>query len=137
MKIRTYSELLKLPTWNERFKYLKLDAKVGNETFGQNRFLNQDFYRSPEWRRLRDYIILRDNGCDLGIEGMEIHGPIHIHHMNPITDSDIIHQSDYLIDPEYLISVSFQTHNGIHYGSMEMVEDTYIERKPNDTCPWR
>lgn len=137
MKIRTYSELLKLPTWNERFKYLKLEAQIGNETFGQNRFLNQDFYRSPEWRRLRDYIILRDNGCDLGVEGMEIHGPIYIHHMNPITDSDIIHQSDYLIDPEYLISVSFQTHNGIHYGSIDLVEDTYVERKPNDICPWR
>lgn len=137
MKIRTYSELLKLPTWNERFKYLKLEAQIGNETFGQNRFLNQDFYRSPEWRRLRDYIILRDNGCDLGIEGMEIHGPIYIHHMNPISDSDIIHQSDYLIDPEYLISVSFQTHNGIHYGGIDLVEDTYVERKPNDTCPWR
>ena len=137
MKIRTYSELLKLPTWNERFKYLKLEAQIGNETFGQNRFLNQDFYRSPEWRRLRDYIILRDNGCDLGVEGMDIHGPIYIHHMNPITDSDIIHQSDYLIDPEYLISVSFQTHNGIHYGAIDLVEDTYVERKPNDTCPWR
>lgn len=136
--IRTYSELITLPTWHDRFKYLKLDASVGNETFGQNRFLNQDFYHSVEWRRLRDFIILRDGACDLAMEGFEIPGRVYIHHMNPIEDKDIIHQSDYLIDPEYLVCVSFDTHNAIHYGSGELVSSVeLVERKPGDTCPWK
>lgn len=135
--IRTYSELIKLPTWDERFKYLKLDGQIGNETFGENRFLNQDFYHSAEWRRLRDYIILRDNGCDLAVEGMQIYGKIYIHHMNPITDSDIIHQSNFLIDPDHLICVSMNTHNLIHYGDISCVENDWIPRSEGDTCLWR
>lgn len=135
--IKTYNELLKLPTWDERFKYLKLDASVGNETFGQNRFLNQDFYHSAEWRRLRDYIILRDNGCDLAVEGMQIYGKIYIHHMNPIVEKDIIHQTDFLIDPEYLICVSHNTHNLIHYGIEDLVNNDWTPRSEGDTCLWR
>ena len=136
--IKTYSELLKLPTWDERFKYLKLDGQVGTQTFGQNRFLNQDFYRSKEWKRLRDFIILRDNGCDLAVEGMTIYGKIYIHHMNPVSESDIVHQSDFLIDPEYLICVSFDTHNAIHFwDSQEVINNDWSPRQPNDTCPWR
>lgn len=135
--IKTYSELIKLPTWDERFKYLKLDGQIGVETFGQNRFLNQDFYHSREWKRLRDYIILRDNGCDLAVDGMQIYGKIYIHHMNPIVDSDIIHQSDFLIDPEYLISVSFNTHNLIHYGPEELTNNDWTPRTDGDTCLWR
>lgn len=135
--IKTYSELLKLPTWDERFKYLKLDASVGNETFGQNRFLNQDFYHSVEWRRLRDYIILRDNGCDLAVEGMQIYGKIYIHHMNPIVEKDIIHQTDFLINPEHLICVSHNTHNLIHYGIEDLVNNDWSPRSEGDTCLWR
>lgn len=135
--IRTYNELLNFPTWDERFKYLKLDSNVGIETFGQNRFLNQDFYHSKEWRRLRDYIILRDNGCDLAIEGMQIYGKIYIHHMNPIVDSDIIHQSDYLINPDYLVCVSMNTHNLIHYGTEDLVNNDWTPRSEGDTCLWR
>ena len=135
--IKTYSELIKLSTFEERFEYLKLNGVVSELTFGSERYLNQMFYTSDEWRKLRNEIILRDNGCDLGIEGFDIHSKIFIHHMNPITEEDILQHSKYLIDPEYLICVSMRTHNAIHYGDISQVSSTPIERKPFDTCPWR
>lgn len=135
--IRTYSELITLPTYEERFKYLQLNGQVGKDTFGFDRYLNQNFYRSQEWKRLRDQIILRDNGCDLGVEGYEIHGRIIIHHMNPITIKDIADATEYLLNPEYLISTVHNTHNAIHYGDINQLCLGPIERKANDTCPWK
>lgn len=137
MTIKTYSELMKLPTYEERYQYLKLDGRVGEETFGFDRYLNQTFYRSDEWRRLRDEIIIRDNGCDLGVEGREIHGRIIIHHMNPITKEDILRRSDYLLNPEYLICTVKSTHDAIHYGDENLLIKAPVERHKNDTCPWR
>ena len=137
MNIRTYSELSKLKTFKERFTYLRLNGFVGKETFGFDRYLNQVFYKSAKWRSIRDFVIVRDNGCDLGIEGREIYGKIIIHHMNPITIQDIEHESDFLLDPEFLISTVHGTHNAIHYGDENLLILAPIERKPNDTCPWR
>lgn len=137
MNIRTYSELSKLKTFKERFTYLRLNGFVGKETFGFDRYLNQVFYKSAKWRSIRDFVIVRDNGCDLGIEGREIYGKIIIHHMNPITIQDIEHESDFLLDPEFLISTVHETHNAIHYGDENLLILAPIERKPNDTCPWR
>lgn len=137
MADRTYSELKKLQTFEERFKYLKLDGLIGEDTFGFERYLNQSFYRSAEWRRIRDAVIVRDNGCDLGIEDRKIFGPITIHHMNPITTKDISDATNYLTDPEYLICVSAKTHNAIHYSDESILMLDTIDRKPNDTCPWR
>ena len=137
MSIRCYSELITLPTYKERFNYLQLNGQVGQDTFGFDRYLNQNFYRSREWKRLRDQIILRDNGCDLGVEGYEIYGRVLIHHMNPITIRDIETMSDYLLNPEYLICVTHNTHNAIHYGDESLLCLGPIERKPNDTCPWK
>lgn len=137
MSIKTYSELVRLPTFEERFEYLKLKGSVGKDTFGHDRYLNQVFYTSQEWRRLRDEIIIRDNGCDLGIEGREIGGKIYIHHLNPLGANDILTHSEYLVNPEYLICVSFETHNAIHYGDINLLPRDPIERKRNDTCPWR
>ena len=111
MIIRTYSELLRIPTFEERYKYLKLDAEIGMETFGFERYLNQRFYRSKEWKSLRDEIIVRDHGCDLGIVGYEIYDKIYIHHMNPITADDIRNNTEYLMNPEFLISTTHDTHN--------------------------
>lgn len=135
--IRTYSELIKLPTFEERFEYLKLNGVVSESTFGSERYLNQMFYKSDEWKRLRRKIILRDNGCDLGVEGFDIQSKIYIHHMNPISSDDILQHSEILIDPENLICVSLRTHNAIHYGDETQIITKPIERKPNDTCPWR
>lgn len=137
MSIKTYSELIRLPTFEERFEYLKLKGSVGKDTFGHDRYLNQVFYSSMEWRRLRDEIIIRDNGCDLGIEGREIGGKVYIHHLNPLGANDILTHSEYLVNPEYLICVSFETHNAIHYGDINLLPRDPIERKRNDTCPWR
>lgn len=137
MSIKTYSELILLPTFEERFEYLKLKGSVGKDTFGHDRYLNQVFYTSQEWRRLRDEIIIRDNGCDLGIKGREIGGKIYIHHLNPLGVNDILTHSEYLVNPEYLICVSFETHNAIHYGDINLLPRDPIERKRNDTCPWR
>lgn len=137
MSIKTYSELICLPTFEERFEYLKLKGSVGKDTFGHDRYLNQVFYTSQEWRRLRDKIIIRDNGCDLGIEGREIGGKIYIHHLNPLGANDILTHSEYLVNPEYLICTSFETHNAIHYGDINLLPRNPIERKRNDTCPWR
>lgn len=137
MQLRTYSELILLPTFEERFEYLKLNGAVGIDTFGFDRYLNQTFYKSAEWKRIRNKVIIRDNGCDLGIDGYEIYGRILIHHMNPITQDDIINRTDLLLNPEYLISVSLDTHNGIHYGDINQLLKEPIVRKPNDTCPWK
>ena len=137
MKIRTYSELIAFSTFEERFRYLKLTACVGDETFGFDRYLNQQFYHSAEWKSLRNEIIIRDNACDLGISDRELNKRIIIHHMNPITKNDLIHQTDYLLNPEYLICVSHKTHQAIHYGDESILDDGVIERSKNDTCPWR
>lgn len=135
--IRTYSELITIPTYEERYKYLQLSGFVGKETFGFDRYLNQNFYRSQEWKKIRDYVIIRDNGCDLGIEDRVIHGKIIIHHMNPIDSKDIRDVSDYLTNPEYLICTTHQTHNAIHYGDENLLMTNPIERTVNDTCPWK
>lgn len=137
MIIRTYSELITFPTFEERFQYLRLDGEVGMDTFGFDRWMNQVFYRSYEWKRLRDEIIIRDNGCDLGIEGFEINKRIIIHHMNPISDKDIENKSDFLLNPEFLICTTHNTHNAIHYGDETLLVTRPIERTRNDTCPWR
>ena len=137
MIIRTYSELITLPTFIERYEYLRLDGRVGEETFGFDRYLNQIFYKSKEWEEVRNYVIIRDNGCDLGIKDREIHGRILVHHMNPITVEDILKRSDYLINPEYLISTVKNTHDAIHYGDSGLLVTGPIERSRNDTCPWR
>ena len=137
MKIKTYSELSELTTFKERFEYLRLDGAVGESTFGYDRYLNQVFYRSQVWKRIRDTVIIRDNGCDLGILGHEIYDKIIIHHMNPITIQDIEKESEFLLNPEYLICVTHNTHNAIHYGDTNLLIDEPIVRTPFDTCPWR
>ena len=135
--MRTYSELSKLKTFKERFEYLKLDGLIGEETFGWDRYLNQVFYKSPEWRSTRDKIIVRDNGRDLGVEGYDIFGKIIIHHMNPMSLGDIANRNPDIFNPEYLICVSHETHNAIHYGDTNQLNLGPIERTVNDTCPWR
>lgn len=135
--IRTYSELIKFGTFEDRFEYLKLNGNVGSETFGFDRYFNQVFYRSLEWQKLRNEIIIRDNGCDLGVLGHEIFGKIVIHHLNPITLYDIEENSDILMNPEYLICTCHQTHNAIHYGNKDLLVQDPIARSKNDTCPWR
>lgn len=137
MSIKTYSELILLPTFEERFKYLQLNGRVCDDTFGFDRYINQKFYRSAEWKRIRDYIIIRDNGCDLAVDGYEIHGRILIHHMNPITISDINFSTEYLMNPDYLICVTHNTHNAIHYGDEKQIITGPIVRTKNDTCPWK
>lgn len=139
MSIKTYSEMIKLPTFEERFRYLRLGGKVGEETFGFDRYINQKFYKDPEWLATRDYVIVRDNGCDLGVPGREIpEGVIvMVHHINPITVEDIIHRSDKLFDPENLITTIKNTHDAIHYGDESLLITAPIERTKNDTCPWR
>ena len=137
MIIRTYSELITLPTFEERYEYLKLGGKVGKETFGFDRYLNQMFYKTEEWIRIRNQVIVRDNGCDLGIEDREIYGRIIVHHMNPITMNDLINRSPLILDPEYLISTVKSTHDAIHYGDSDLLIKDPIERNKNDTCPWK
>ena len=137
MIIRTYSELITLPTFEERYRYLQLNGAVGKDTFGFDRYINQQFYRSKEWQRIRDEVIIRDNACDLCMEGYEIHGRIYVHHMNPIMVRDIQSNSDYLMNPEFLICTTHRTHNAIHYGDENLLAKAPIERTKNDTCPWR
>lgn len=138
MKIRTYRELIQMPTLKERFRYLKLSGAVGKATFGYDRYLNQNFYRSQDWKRLRNEIIVRDDGCELGLEDHPIAGRIFIHHMNPIDDEDIINSTEYLMNPDYLICVSHDMHNAIHYGNDDILRaKDFIPRTPNDTCPWK
>ena len=138
MSIKTYSELITLPTFEERYRYLRLSGSVGKETFGFDRYLNQLFYqRSKLWERIRDEVIIRDNGCDLGVEDRDIYGRVIVHHMNPISMDDLLHESDFLLNPEFLICTSHATHNAIHYGDEKYLMTVPIERTKNDTCPWR
>lgn len=133
---RSYSELIRLPSFEERFQYLSLRGVVGRETFGFDRYLNQMFYRSREWKRLRNEIIVRDNGCDMGLEGFEIHEPIYIHHLNPMTVADVESSDPSILDPDNLISVTHRTHNAIHYGEESLLPRKLVERKPGDTKLW-
>ena len=135
--IRTYSELVTMHFFEDRFRYLKLSGSVGYDTFGFDRYLNQSFYKSREWRKIKDEVIVRDNGCDLGVEGFDIYGRIYIHHMNPIAVDDIIQQTELLLNPEYLICTSFNTHQAIHYGDETNLTLLPKERSKNDTCPWK
>ena len=138
MSIKTYSELITLPTFKDRYRYLRLKGQVGRDTFGHDRYINQVLYqRHPKWKSARDQVIIRDNGCDLGVEGYEIHGKIIVHHMNPITMDDIENESDFLFDPEFLICTTHNTHNAIHYGDEDLLIAEPIIRTKNDTCPWR
>lgn len=135
--IRRYSELITLPSFKERFEYLKLDGVVGKATFAAERYLNQAFYHSEEWRTIRNDIIVRDEGRDLGLEGFEIYGNVYIHHINPITIDDVRLMNDCVLDPENLICTSYDTHAAIHYGDFSKVKALPEERKPNDMIPWR
>lgn len=136
MKVKTYKEMSRLETFEERFDYLKLNGSVGSDTFGFDRWLNQKFYRSKEWKRTRDQVIIRDNGCDLGIPGREIQGKIIIHHINPITVEDICDITEYLMNPNYLVCTSQNTHNAIHYGDANLLPKDPVTRKPGDTKLW-
>lgn len=135
--IKTYSQMCKFATFEERFEYLKIGGEVGIETFGFERYLNQSFYHSVEWRNIRDKIILRDNGCDLGMEGYEVSDRAIIHHINPISKYDIVNHTDILLNPEYLVLVSKRTHDAIHYSDESLLHEAFVERTKNDTCPWR
>ena len=137
MKIRRYSELAQFKTFKERYDYLKLSGAVGVDTFGFDRYLNQIFYNSPEWKKIRDLVIIRDNGCDLGVEGFDIHGKIYIHHMNPISKEDVLERNDILLNPDYLVTTTMQTHNAIHYGDENQLLLMPQERTAHDTCPWK
>ena len=138
MKLRTYRELSRLTTMQDRFEYLKLNGSVGRETFGFDRFFNQEFYKSKEWRDARRAVIIRDNSCDLGVEDYPIYDRITIHHMNPITKEDILNEDwEYLTNPEFLISASYLTHKAIHFGDAQLLPKLPVERSPGDTCPWR
>lgn len=137
MILKTYSELSKLKTFEDRFQYLRLDGIVGEETFGFDRYLNQILYQSDEWKLCRRDIIIRDNGCDLGCEGFEVHGRILIHHINPITVDDIVNRNPKVFDPENLILTSHNTHQAIHYGNEDLLIRAPVERSKNDTCPWK
>lgn len=135
--IRTYSEMILLPTFIERFGYLQIGGKVGAETFGYDRYLNQTLYRTAEWKRFRREVIIRDNGCDLGCDDREIYGKILVHHINPITADDIINRHSNVFNLDNVVCVSLDTHNAIHYGDEELLMLGPIERTKNDTCPWR
>ena len=137
MSIRTYSELITIPTFEERFEYLQLKGSVGKDTFGYDRYLNQVLYRSPEWKRLRNQIIIRDDGCDLACDGYDIYDKVLIHHLNPITVEDVLARSRKVFDPDNLVCVTHNTHNAIHYGDSNLLVTGVITRTKNDTCPWR
>ena len=135
--IKSYTELSKLKTFNDRFNYLKLDGEAGEETFGYDRILNQVLYKSAKWRKVRDKVLIRDNGNDLGIEGYQINGRVIIHHMNPITVDDVLKEREWIFDPEYLITVSDLTHKAIHYSNENILPKEPVERTQNDTCLWK
>ena len=137
MSIRTYSELIAIPTFEERFEYLQLKGSVGKDTFGYDRYLNQVLYRSPEWKRLRNQIIIRDGGCDLACDGYDIYDKVLIHHLNPITVEDVLARSRKVFDPNNLVCVSHNAHNAIHYGDVDLLVTGPIIRTKNDTCPWK
>lgn len=134
--IRTYTELIRLPTFEERYEYLRLAGIVGQSTFGFDRYLNQALYRSAQWKKLRNEIIVRDNGCDLAMDDHEIYDKIIVHHMNPLTEEDVENRESSIFDPEFLVCVSPTTHNAIHYGDQSLLPKGPIERRPFDTCPW-
>lgn len=136
MKIRTYSELVQIQNFEDRFEYLKLGGGVGRSTFGFDRYLNQKFYKSREWKDIRHYVIARDNGCDLGIPGYDIHVNLMIHHMNPIGIDDIVNKIDDVLNPEYLITTTHYTHNAIHYGVEKLIPKVVMQRSPGDTKLW-
>jgi hypothetical protein len=136
MKTKRYSELKRLETFEDRYEYLKLGGAVGHTTFGFDRYINQTFYSSYEWKQVRDQIILRDDGCDLGVPGYEIHGNLLIHHINPMTSEAIVHGDDWILDPDFLITTSHNTHNAIHYGDNTLLKKPYVARKPEDTRLW-
>ena len=135
--MRRYSELIRLKTFEERYEYLRTGSMIGESTFGFERFLNQALYTSQRWRNLRNQIIIRDNACDLAIEGREIRDKIIIHHMNPLTREQLHEPDESMFDPEYLICVSPLTHNAIHYGDSNLLQKDYVPRRPNDMCPWK
>lgn len=135
--IRTYSELISIPKFEDRFKYLMLGGGVGEETFGFDRYLNQVFYHSAEWKQIRNDVIVRDMGCDLAFPDREIFGRILVHHMNPISLKDIANRSEFLLNPEYLISTCKRTHDAIHYSDESILYEEPIVRRPGDTCPWK
>lgn len=135
--IRCYHDLIQLQTIEERFEYLRMQSKIGVETFGFDRWMNQELYNSQEWRRVRREVTIRDNGMDMGLDGYPIGGQIIVHHMNPVTEEDLVRHDPKVFNPEYLISVSNRTHNAIHYGDGSLLPSPVIERKPFDTCPWR
>lgn len=134
---RTYSELMKLKSFEERFHYVELKGSVGKATFGYDRWMNQHFYTSPEWRRFKRQILIRDEGCDLGCDDHPIYGSVIVHHLNPITKEQIINHDPAILDPENVISVSSLTHNALHYGDIDLLPSKFVERRPYDTCPWR
>lgn len=135
---RCYSELCKLKTYFERYQYLKMGGKIGMETFGFERYLNQTFYKSDEWKEVRRQVIIRDDGCDMGDSSYPIKNHIIIHHMNPITEKDILERNPIILDPEYLVCVTLRTHNAIHFGNDDYIlSRVFVERRPNDTCPWK
>lgn len=135
-KIRTYSELCRLETFEERFQYLRLNGVLGDVTFGYDRWINQRFYKSPEWNQVRTYVLVRDNGCDLGVPGYEIYTDLLVHHMNPMKLTDILHGEDWIIDPNFLITTSLSTHNAIHFGDENLLSRGPIVREPGDTKLW-
>lgn len=135
-KMKSYNELVRLPTFEERYDYLRVHGQVGQETFGFDRYMNQQFYTSSEWRHIRNLVIARDLGCDLGIKGYEIYDKVIIHHMNPLTEDDIQHSSDNLMDLDSLITTSHRTHNAIHYGDRSLLAQPLVERHPGDTLLW-
>lgn len=135
--IKSYSELIQIPTYIERFNYLKIGGRIGDETFGFNRYLNQTLYRSSEWKRFRRDIIIRDNGCDLACEGHDILGKILIHHINPISIADILNRDFKIFNPDNVISCSLNTHNAVHYGDVDLLNTGPIVRAKYDTCPWK
>lgn len=134
---KSYLELMQLPTFEERYEYLKTNSAVGVSTFGGARYLNQKFYKSDAWKSVCRDVILRDKNCDLGIEGLEIKGPVYVHHINPITRQDVLDRAPCLLDKNNLICTSFRTHQAIHYGDIDQARTKLVERAPNDTCPWK
>jgi hypothetical protein len=136
MRSRTYSDLVKLATFEERFEYLSMPGEVGRATFGFDRWINQQFYRSREWRQARDYVVYRDEACDLGIPGYDIHANLLVHHMNPVTPDDLIGGEEWVLDPEFLITTTHRTHNAIHYGDVSLLVRAPVERRPGDTRLW-
>lgn len=137
MELKRYSELSKIPKFMDRYEYARIGGSVGIETFGFDRYLNQTLYKSDRWKETRRFVIIRDNGCDLGVPDREIRGRLIVHHLNPITEEDIYNKADWIFDPEFLICVSITTHNAIHYGDKSLLIADPIVRTPNDTCPWR